>query len=141
MNAALAKAIERFTQITGNMDGWATIDEIVSLCDDASFWTDGFLADAEDKAKKSVVRRLIKSIRGIDSAPEWASVLTTDDDGKPQRIYKQETLFDVEDYRQVVTYHADRSRYHRITAEGYAKRCKQRFNVQLRMTFDDRKPR
>ena len=135
MNAALLKALERFAQITGNLDGWATIDDIMDVCDSAGFWTDDFLHEAEGKAKKSAIRRLIKSIRGQDGSPEWASVVMTDEAGEPQRIYKQETLFDVADYRQVVEYHVGRSEYHKETAKGYANRCKKRFNVQLQL-FD-----
>lgn len=133
MNAALVKALERFTQITANADGWASINDILELCDNAQFWTDDFLAEAEGKAKKATIRRLMKSIKGRDGAPEWASVVTADETGRPQRVYKQETLFDVADYRQVVAYHVGRSEYHKETAKGYARRCKKRFNVQPKL--------
>lgn len=133
MNAALVKALDRFTQITANADGWASINDILQLCDSAGFWTDDFLEEAEDKAKKATIRRLMKSIKGQDGAPEWASVVIADEAGQPQRIYKQETLFDVADYRQVVEYHVGRSEYHRETAKGYARRCKKRFNVQPKL--------
>lgn len=135
MNAALLKALDRFSQITGNLDGWASIDDILELCDSAGFWTDDFLSEARDKAKKATIRRLIKSIKGDDGVPEWASVVIADEAGQPQRIYKQEMLFDVADYRQVVQYHVGLSEYHRETAQSYAKRCKKRFNVQLRLPF------
>lgn len=138
MNPALAKAYQRFLEITGNLDGWATIDELVDMCDSQGFFSGEFLAEAEDKAKKATVRRLIKQIKGSDNAPEWASVVTVDEQGKPTRVYKQETLFDIADYQQVVDYHADRARYHQDTAEGYARRCEQRFGVQLRFGFDNR---
>lgn len=69
--------------------------------------------------------------------PLFASVETTDESGNAVRRYKQETLFDVEDYRQVVRYHADRSAHHQTMARGYAKRCKQRFNRQIRISFSD----
>lgn len=133
MNAALLKALERFVQITGNLDGWASINDILELCDNAGFWSNDFLAESKDKAKKAAIRRLIKSIKGDDGIPEWASVVIADEAGQPQRIYKQEMLFDVADYRQVVQYHVGRSEYHRETAKGYATRCKKRFNVQPKL--------
>lgn len=144
MNPALAKAYQRFLEITGNLDGWATIGELVDICDSQGFFSGEFLAEAEGQAKKATIRRLIKQIKGSDNAPEWASVVTVGEQGKPQRVYKQETLFDIADYQQVVDYHADRARYHKETAKGYALRCKQRFGVQLRFAFEEhsqRKPK
>ena len=135
MNAALLR--EKFSEIAASLQGWATIDQIVDACNAAGFWSDDFLTDAEDAAKKSAARKLMKTLRAGGS-PEWASIVTTDEEGDEQRIYKQETLFDVEDYRQVVRYHVDRAKYHRETAQAYADRCEAKFDVQLRLPFDDR---
>lgn len=133
MNAALLR--ERFSEIAASLQGWATIDEIVDACNEAGFWGDEFLMEVENAAKKSAARKLMKSLRS-GNAPEWASIVTTDENGDEKRIYKQETLFDVEDYRQVVRYHVNRAKYHRETAQGYADRCETKFNVQLRLAFD-----
>lgn len=140
MNPALAKARQRFAEITGNLDGWASIQELVDVCDSVGFWSEDFYSEAQDKAKKAEIRRLIKSIR-TDGVPEWASIETTDENGKTKRVYKQETLFDISDYQQVVDYHAGRATYHRDTAKGYADRCEKRFNVQLRFPFDEKRQR
>lgn len=136
MNAALLR--EKFSEIASGLDGWATIDKIVEACDAAGFWGENFLLEVESAAKKSAARKLMKSMRN-GNAPEWASIVTTNEDGEEQRIYKQETLFDVEDYRQVVRYHVDRSKYHKDTAQAYADRCEAKFSVQLRLSFDTRK--
>lgn len=138
MNALLAQAKARFAELMANFHGWASIDELVDVCDEAGFWSCEFTAEAEQKAKKAVIRQIIKSIKGDDNAPEWASVVVTDEEGKTKRIYKQEMLFDVDDYQQVVDYHTDRARYHRDTAKAYARRCKEKLGVQLRFEFDSR---
>ena len=127
----------RFQELMGNADCWASIDELVLACDDAKFWSKDFLDTVEDKAKKSEIRRLIRSIKDGESWPIWASVETITESGETVRQYKQELLFDVEDYRKVVKYHGDRSTHHRTMAVGYAKRCKNRFNRQLPLPFGE----
>lgn len=77
-----------------------------------------------------------QALMGDDGFPLYASVEMKDENGKTCRVYKQEMLFDVEDYRKVVTYHHDRSNYHRRMSAGYKTRCKNRFNVQLTLPFD-----
>ena len=68
--------------------------------------------------------------------PIFASVEKTDESGNLVKVYKQETLFDLADYEQVIEYHADRSKHHREMAKGYMIRCEQRLGVQLKMEFE-----
>jgi len=133
----------RFQEIMGNADQWNTIDELLDMCEQEGYWTEDFLDNAINAAKKDHIRRSIKQLRGEDGWSLWASVETQTLEGEPVRVYKQEVLFDVPDYRQVVTYHGDRSKYHAMKAKGYASRCKERFGVQLTLPFDEKpnKPR
>jgi len=135
----------RFQKLMGNANAWMPIEKLVSLCDEGRFWTENFLAGAVDSAKKTAVRRLIKTLKDRDGWPIWANVETTNEEGKTERLYKQELLFDPNDYRQVFEYHNERSTYHRKMAQGYASRCKKRFHVQLKLPFDEtsdpKKPR
>ena len=128
---------ERFEQLTGNADAFLTIDQLVAICDEGAYWTDEFMQTSTRNAKKAHIRRLIKTIKDDDDWPVWASIDSTDEDGNMLRVYKQELLFDVEDYRKVVTYHADRSAYHKQMALGYGTHCKRRFGIQLHFDFDD----
>lgn len=128
---------ERFERVMGNADSWATIDDLVELCESDGYWSNEFQATAALNAKKAHVRRMIRTLRDSDDWPVWASVETTNDKGETVRVYKQETLFDVEDYRQVVSYHVDRTNYSRRMATGYARRCKKRFHKQIPMHFED----
>src|SRR5512137_1067427 len=127
----------RFQELLGNADCFNTIEELVSMCDQAGFWTDDFLATVTDVAKKSTIRRLIRDVRDEDGWPSIGSIETTNEAGETVRVYKQEALFDIEDYRKVVAYHSERSRHHRNMAIGYAKRCKTRFNKQPPLDFGD----
>lgn len=136
--AALAAAMdrERFAEIMASAPGWNSIDSLVELLDESNYWTADFLETAERGIKTAFVRRTIKTLRDDSKFPVWASVETTSEDGKPVRVYKQEALFDVEDYRQVVQYHTERASHHRRMATGYARRCEEKLGVQLRLGFD-----
>ncbi len=128
-----------FEKLLGNVDKWATVDDIVALCDGEGFWSKDFLAQSEVQAKKSHVRRLIRQAKDASGWPVWASVETVNEEGKTVRVYKQETLFGVEDYRQAISYHAGISKHHAAMVAGYARRCKKRFNRTIQMTFDSAK--
>ncbi len=145
MTTAIATDKARFQALMGNADAWMSIENLVGLCDREEFWKDDFIAGALGDAKKAHIRRLIKQLKDEDKWPLWASVETTNEEGETERVYKQELLFDPNDYRQVVEYHSKRASYHRKTAEGYAARCRKRFDVQLHLAFDDsvdpKKPR
>ncbi len=131
----------RFLDLMGNEDQWGSIDELLAICDEGDFWTTEFLEGAEDTAKKSHLRRLIKSLKDEEGWPIVASLNTTNDEGETVRVYKQELLFDPDDYRQVVAYHGDRANHHGRMARGYAKRCDKRFKTrlhrQVKFAFDD----
>lgn len=137
-------AKQNFRQAIEEVDQWATIDELVVICDEAGVWPEDFIDGALDRAKKAFIRQQIKQQKDGDNWPLWASVETQNEEGETVRIYKQEMLFDPEDYRQVVAYHADRQHYHATMATGYADRCERRFHVQLALPFEDfnrQKPR
>lgn len=136
MTTAAATDKARFQALMGNADAWMPIDELVALCDEADFWDEEFAQGAVISAKKSQIRRLIRTLKDQDNWPLWANVETTGQDGKTERVYKQELLFDPNDYRQVVDYHNERSSYHGKMSKGYASRCKKRFDIQLPLFRD-----
>lgn len=116
---------------------WGTIEELQEVCDAKCVWDDLFLAGAVEKAKRSEIRRLVCTIKDSDGFPAIASVVTRNEAGKLVRVYKQEKLFDVDDYRQVVDYHASQCAHHRVMAKGYAKRCRQKHNKTIPLNFSE----
>ncbi len=128
--------IDRLMGILGNCDEFATIDKIMELCDSAGFWSEEFQQAVAVKAKKSELRRLMKRAKHQDGTPVFASIKTANEDGELVNVYKQETLFDVADYRQVVSYYVTGSNQYAATAKQYAKRCKKRFNVNIPLKFE-----
>ena len=122
---------DQVEEVLGDAGNWVTVDECVSALDASNAWGDTFLDDALREAKKVVVRRVMQSMRAADGTRNVASVETTNEAGERVRVYKQECLFKVEDYRQVVAYHRDRGEHHQREAARYAERCRIRLGVEI----------
>ena len=114
---------------------WGNIDFLMEKCDAAGVFTDGELRNAQRSYKKARVRRFIKSIKGADGMPVFASIVRTDKHGKKQRLYKQEMLFKFDDYEQVVAYHKELGVHHLEMARAYVKRSNTRFDKQIPLPF------
>lgn len=112
-----------------NSNEWQTIDGLVAVCDEAGCWGIGFTQRATANAKKSQIRKVVSNLKDEDGFPLFPSITIIDDEGKRKRVYKQETLFDVEDYKTVDNYHARLSNHHKDMAEGYVKRCEDKHDV------------
>lgn len=129
-----AMSKERFIEITQE-EQWSTIEQYLERLDDNDFWTREFEVQALAIAKKDYIRRTVRGIKDESGWPIIASIVTTDEDGEEVRVYKQEHLFNLEDYKQVATYHQERGRYHMKTANGYVERANARFGKQLALPF------
>jgi hypothetical protein len=89
--------------------------------------------DEEDEAaalrdwKKAQIRRAVKGIKDDNDVPLIFSIVDLDDDGKTVRKYKQESLFNIEDYRQVIEQYRQRRLYHSRIEKFLLKRMTERF--------------
>jgi squalene cyclase len=119
---------DELEDVLDHQTGWARIHELVAALDDRDAWGD-FLDRAVGEAKKALVRRLVREIRDPDGVRRVASVEVRTEAGDVERVYKQETLFDVKDYEQVCQYHLGKHQYHWREAQGYACRCQARYGV------------
>jgi len=129
--------LEQFKQITAGNQAWNTINDLLELCDTAAdFWEAAWLKTATAAAKKAVIRRFVRQLKDEDGWPAIASIVVTETDGTQQRIYKQEELFHVEDYRQVVSYWVGNTQYSMKMAEGYRDHAAKRYAVQLDLPWE-----
>lgn len=101
-------------------DEWVTIDEWTDRAIESGCATADFEAHAVRTAMKAEIRRAAKS--GPNNGSGMASVVVTEN-GEETRVYKQETFFNANDYREVIAYHEDRARYHRDAASEYRQRA------------------
>lgn len=124
---------DRFEQAISGMSDWATIDALIARLDFVEYWTPEFRETCVRQAKAAHARRMMKQLQDATGWPVFASVETKTPEGEVQRVYKQETLFDVNDYFQVVVYHRGRSNYHQKMASGYKRRAEERFHTQLNL--------
>lgn len=142
INNSLHSTQELVKEALSSASEWQTIDSLVAICDEAGCWQAGFAQRAITNAKKLQIRKVVSNLKDKDGFPLFPSITVLDDEGKRKRVYKQELLFDVEDYKTVVNYHARLSNHHRDMAEGYVERCKEKHEVQLSLwdlgeDFDD----
>ncbi|MEJ7593813.1 MAG: hypothetical protein WKF77_19920 [Planctomycetaceae bacterium] len=95
--------------------GWHDIDELVSKMDEAGLFPPEVVLSAIGKAKKTYARRILSQMKDKDGFPLYPSVNVTDANGNKKRVYKQETLFDVEDYKAVIGTHLLGINHERLT--------------------------
>ncbi len=111
---------------------WVGIDALVAMLDAADYWDEGFLETVEQVAKKAHARQQIKQVTDGNGFPLFANVTTIDPiSGKQERTYKQEAMFDRDDYVQVVRFHQHVAEYHTRRAAENAKRGHDRYGLQL----------
>ena len=106
-----------------NSEGWMDIDELVDVYNETESWGVGFEQRAIRNAKKAYIRKAVSKLKDSEGFPKFPSVAITDSLGNTRRVYKQETLFDVEDYKRVVNFHASLSNHHKEMAKGYVRRA------------------
>ncbi|MBS4027214.1 MAG: hypothetical protein KGZ58_01145 [Ignavibacteriales bacterium] len=128
--------IEMFTTAIGQVE-WMTIDNIVKEVGKNPELAERLLSDAKDKALKFACRQLLRSIKTEEGLPAFASIVEADPNGNEQRVYKQEALFDVNDYKQVVNYHSKQMVHHAKMARHYAKECQHQTSEQIHLPFDE----
>lgn len=117
---------------------WGTIDELISAIDEVpEIWARVASSDITTSWKKAQARRLIKTLKNDDGEPLYASIVQTDENGNEIRVYKQETLFDINDYMQAATYHGKMVIHHAKEASRYSKGYQQKTGKQFHLPFDE----
>lgn len=112
---------------------WASIDELCDMCLEAEdVFTDDDWEQARRSYAKTRIRREMKKLTDETGFPLFASVHTRDPQtGKTKRVYKQEALFDIDDYRAVIEEYAGRVKHDCEMMRGYKNRAETRFSEQL----------
>lgn len=129
-------SLEAFREATKDLGKFLSVPEVSDALDERGFWTEGFYSRIENGAKHAMIRHFMKNLKDEAGFPLWASVVYQAEDGTAKRVYKQETLFNLDDYRQVITYNKERSAYHREMAERYIERAKRKYPEQTNFNWD-----
>lgn len=116
--------------------GFQHIDDLIDALDDAGFWKERWLMTAARRAKKAKVRALMRQSKDPSGWPNWASIVVEHPDGTTDRLYQQERLFDVDDYKQVIQYWVSYTEHGRRMAEGYRDRLVKRSGEQLVLPWE-----
>lgn len=119
-------AAQKFIAALGNKQ-WQTTDRMVEALDNAGFWNEeDAVAEALDMFKKDYVRRMVRSLRTKGGEKVFINVKRTTNDGSHEQVYKQETLFDVNDYRYAVQYYKGVGMHYIAEANRLAMNCRNR---------------
>jgi hypothetical protein len=63
-------------------------------------------------ALRGVIRREFKATRDEDGLSEWQSIERQTADGETEKVYRQLTLCDREDFKLLIDYHAQKVEFH-----------------------------
>jgi len=124
---------DRFIEITKGLD-WEDIKTLERMAIEGDCVTEEFKREGWKLALRQLIRQEMNRRRGPNGERVFHSVVVVDGDRK-RRVYKQEALFDINDYRQAIDYHAKMSKAHRAEAEGLVRRCRERYLVQLALPW------
>lgn len=138
MSLSLREALIAASQQLGN---WANVEAFLDALDDVGDfdWLDVIQSDdnAIKRYKLTRIRRDLKQLKDETDFPVFGSVLKRDrDTGAEERVYKQEALFELDDYRQITAYYVDRANADAFMARAYRERALTRFGVELQLEFD-----
>ncbi len=126
-----------FAETVSNIQ-WLSIDNIYEAVSQNSELSERLLSgDAKEKAIKHICRQMLRNIKDEKGNPLYASIVEKDEKGNEQRVWKQTTLFNLEDYPQVVNYHSQQVIHHAREAARYAKEYKEKTAIQLHLPFDE----
>jgi hypothetical protein len=88
-----------------------------------------------DDALRSVIRHQFRQSRDNDGLCEWASVERRLANGDTEKVYKQLSMFNKEDFKIQIDYHAQQATYHARTANTLASRCNMVHKTRRQLPF------
>lgn len=128
IDSQIAAALDEF-------ENWGTIEEIFAFVTERVAIPKEFRDTAVRKALTPIIRRKIKARHDDEGLAEFESVERTKEDGNTERVYKQITLFDKNDYQLAVSYYQERGLYYCKKANSLVKRCNTVLGTKRQMPF------
>src|SRR4051812_46736145 len=92
----LAEALERLLP-----HKFVGTDEALKVAGEAGVFPDDFADKLADRAKRDLVRRVLRSKKGPDRFPLFANIVQPDAHGHERRVYMAEKYMQPDDYKQV----------------------------------------
>ena len=127
---------EHFLRVT-QLRRWGTIQAYIDLCRAQGYVIPTFYATTLAHMERIHVRRRLKQVTTAQGWPVFGNIARVRDDGRPERVFLQEDLFGLEEYRQIVAYHYGMARHHLFKAQTYREHAKARYGVQLPLFGED----
>ena len=128
--------LEQFQALIADL-GETTVDQIKDRLDAHNHWDEDFYTAVLDRAKRSDIRQALRRLKGPDGRPLWYSVVgNAEEEDAGKRLYKQEALFNVEDYRQVIGAAIARAQYWQGQAAHLRDNLHKRYGEQLALPWE-----
>jgi hypothetical protein len=124
---------QRFLDATASLS-FNTIDQVVHQLEEHGYFDETFQTTAIEDHKKIVARKIMRSLRDNRGRPAFHSIMVRDGE-KEERRYKQEALFDPEDFAQTVNYHVGMARHHAAEAIDLANEAARRYGIAIQLEF------
>lgn len=120
---------------------WGSIDTLRESVLKVDEFDLAAILKSDDHAQKLLlnilIRREIRELKDETGFPVLASIKRPNPEtGQPERVYMQESMFEQDEYVQVVQFHADRANYHAHTARAYADRGQSRYGEAIQLPLD-----
>lgn len=129
---------EAFGRILVGLPDWKSVDSIRRACDEQGFWSEQFIERGLVTAKNDVIRGLVRRVKlkdGEGGHDELVGVIQKIN-GKKERVYKQLSLFDADDFVQVVGFHTDRAGHHSKEAKRFIRLAIERLGGEMQERFE-----
>jgi hypothetical protein len=117
---------------------FATIDDIVEAMEAAHLFDNERQQAVVNKWKKQEARRIVRTLKDDSGWPVYFSIKIDDGAGGTKRVYAQEALFDLEQYKQAINYFSQASVRAAAMANELTRRARAKLGVtghQLRFPF------
>lgn len=112
------------------------VDQMTDILIANGFWDGKDISNIIRTAQKAEVRKWVKTLKNEDGRPAFANIEIENEEGETIHVYMQPCLFDVDQYKQVISYHREKAKYHFNEAKNYTKQLFRQFGVQLELPFE-----
>ena len=145
MKRLSSQLFQRFAEVVRGVDGWMSIDEFLSLCDQHGVFDEEAQAAMVAQYKKAEIRKMLRRMGRQRAADELGekiervNLIIQTPEGRNQQVYKQLRLFDEGDFVQVIRERMSRVRYWQAEVERLVQLAEAKFGPRIRdlLPFND----
>lgn len=131
----------RFYAVVRRLRSWHTINDIYGLCEKHSVFADADIEELVKRQKKAQIRRMLRQIGRTDTSGadaeevEWINLIRQTAEGRQEQVYKQLSLFDENDFVQVIQERRSRVEFWQSEVDRLIRIAVDRFGPRFKQDF------